>query len=65
MKYRRCYQADLEKGLLGEEINDAYVKGNYVEEGHHVLYDPNSDVAFIEIKNRDYKKDKVLFDRYL
>jgi hypothetical protein len=64
MKCRRYYEAGIEKGLISEEINYAYVKGNYVEEGLHVLYDQNGDVAFIEIKNRDYKKDKVLFDRY-
>lgn len=64
MKCRRYYEAGVEKGRLSEEINYAYVKGNYVEEGLHVLYDRNGDVAFIEIKNRDYKKDKVLFDRY-
>lgn len=64
MKCRRYYEAGIEKGRLSEEINYAYVKGNYVEEGLHVLYDQNGDVAFIEIKNRDYKKDKVLFDRY-
>lgn len=64
MACRRYYESGVEKGRLSEEINYAYVKGNYVEEGVHVIYDKNGDVAFIEIKNRDYKKDKVLFDRY-
>lgn len=64
MKCRRYYEAGIEKGRLSEEINYAYVKGSYVEEGLHVLYDQNGDVAFIEIKNRDYKKDRMLFDRY-
>jgi len=64
MKCRRYYKSGIEKGRLSEEINYVYVKGNYVEEGIHVIYDQNGDVAFIEIKNRDYKKDKVLFDRY-
>lgn len=64
MKCRRYFESGIEKGRLSEEINYVYVKGNYVEEGLHVLYDQNGDVAFIEIKNRDYKKDKVLFDRY-
>lgn len=64
MKCRRYYESGIEKGRLSEEINYAYVKGHYVEEGLHVLYDQNGDVAFIEVKNRDYKKDEVLFDRY-
>lgn len=64
MKCRRYYEAGIAKGRLSEEINYVYVKGNYIEEGLHVIYDQNGDVAFIEIKNRDYKKDKVLFDRY-
>lgn len=63
MKCRRYYETGIEKGRISEEINYAYVKGNYVEEGLHVFYDQNGDVAFIEIKNRDYKKYKVLFDR--
>jgi hypothetical protein len=63
MKCRRYYETGIEKGRLSEEINYVYVKGNYIEEGVHVIYDKNGDVAFIEIKNRDYKKDKVLFDR--
>ncbi|MFP1937022.1 hypothetical protein ACLED3_16800 [Lonsdalea quercina] len=64
MKCRRYYESGIEKGRLSEEINYVYVKGNYVEEGVHVIYDRNGDVAFIEINNRNYKKDKVLFDRY-
>lgn len=64
MKCRRYYESGIEKGRLSEEINYAYVKGNYIEEGLHILYDQNGDVAFIEVKNRDYKKDKVLFNRY-
>lgn len=31
-----------------EEISYVYVKGSYVEEGVHVIYDQNGDVAFIE-----------------
>lgn len=64
MKCQGWYETGIEKGLISEEINYAYAKGNYVEEGLHVLYDQNGDVAFIEIEKRDYKKDKVLFDRY-
>lgn len=64
MKCRRYYESGIEKGRLSEEINYVYLKGNYVEEGIHVIYDKSGDVTFIEIKNRDYKKDKVLFDRY-
>jgi hypothetical protein len=65
MKCRRYYQKGIEKGRLSEEINYVNLEGNYIEEGVHVIYDQNGDVTFIEIKHhRDYKKNKVLFDRY-
>lgn len=64
MKCLRYFESGIEKGRLNEEINYVYVKGNYVREGVHVIYERNGDVAFIEIKNRDCKKDKVIFDRY-
>ncbi|WP_434745706.1 hypothetical protein [Candidatus Pantoea rara] len=64
MKCRRYFESGIERGRPNEEINYVCVKGNYVEEGVHVIYVRNGDVAFVEIKNRDFKKDKVLFDRY-
>lgn len=63
MKCHRYYESGIEKGRLSEEINYAYVEGNYIEEGIHATYDKNGNVLIIEMKNRDYKKNKVLFDR--
>lgn len=56
MKYRGYYEAGIEKGRLSGEVNCSYVKVNYIEEGLHVVCDKNGGVAFIGIKNRNYKK---------
>lgn len=63
MHCRRHYESGPEIGRLSEEKNYIDMGGNYIEEGEHILYNPDGDVTLIEIKNRDYKKDKVLFDR--
>lgn len=64
MHCRGYYTSGPEIGRLRVEINYIDIQGNYIEEGRHILYDPDGEVTLIEIKNRDHKKDKVLFDRY-
>lgn len=64
MHCRTYYKSGPEIGRLLEEITYIDMEGNYIEEGRRILYDLNGEVTLIEIKNRDHKKNKVLFDRY-
>lgn len=64
MLCKRYYQSGPEIGRLREEINYVDISGDYQEEGEHILYDPDGSVTLIEIKNKDDKKDKIIFDRY-
>lgn len=64
MKCKRYNESGLAIGRLNEEINYVDVYGSYQEEGEHILYDPDGSVTLIEIKNKDDKKYKIIFDRY-
>ncbi|HCM2994063.1 TPA: hypothetical protein N3F15_002945 [Klebsiella aerogenes] len=64
IKCKRYNQSGPAIGRLNEEINYVDVYGSYQEEGEHILYDPDGSVTLIEIKNKDDKKYKIIFDRY-